>query len=171
MKKTFGIILTICFVLTAALQPAALAQMTSGGPTPEELAAAKEITVECDGSGATRQDALRDAMRKAIEKAVGMYVLSKTTMTYQELKEQVIVTSDAVVTNYKEIKSEEEERGWTVRTGTVRAEGVSLHLSVRFRLDKGQCPGIRQVPQNSDEKSSRLDGGLWSLSNTLYQLF
>ena len=115
MKKSFGIILTICFALTAALQPAVLAQMTSGGPTPEELAAAKEIVVECDGSGATRQDALRDAMRKAIEKAVGMYVLSKTTMTDQELKEQVIVTSDAVVTNYKELKSEEEEGIWTVR--------------------------------------------------------
>ena len=116
MKRTHrlvGIVLAVCLALTAAVHPV-LAQ-TTGGPAPKNLAADKEIVTEGIGSGATKQDALRDAMRKAIEKAVGVYVMAKTSMTDQELKEQIIVTSDAVVTNYKEIKCVEDDGIWLVK--------------------------------------------------------
>lgn len=81
-------------------------------PSPAED---KEIVAEGVGAGTTKQDALRDAMKKAVEKAVGMYMMSRSTMTDQEIKEQVIVTSDAVVTNYKEIKCVEDDGMWVVR--------------------------------------------------------
>ena len=111
--KSFGIVLAVCLALTAAVLP--VHAQTTGGPAPKNLAADKEIVAEGIGSGATKQDALRDAMRKAIEKAVGVYVMAKTSMTDQELKEQIIVTSDAVVTNYKEIKCVEDDGIWLVR--------------------------------------------------------
>jgi hypothetical protein len=115
---TLGVALTACllFISTALVQaqeisfPAAKISPQTSSP-----AADKEIVAEGIGSGGTKQDALRDAMKKSIEKAVGMYVMSKTTMKDDELKEQIVVTSDAVVTNYKELSSSEHDGIWVVK--------------------------------------------------------
>ena len=78
-------------------------------------AADETIVVEGIGSGVSRQDALHDAMRKAIEKAVGMYVMTKTVLNDGDLKEQIIVASDAVVTNYKELDCVEHDDMWMIK--------------------------------------------------------
>ena len=83
MKRThsiFGVILAICLSLTAGIvhaQKISLEGLKGGKsdsgerqpvftrPSPLED---KEIVAEGVGSGATKQDALHDAMRKAIEK-------------------------------------------------------------------------------------------------------
>ncbi len=126
---TLGVALTACllFISTGLVQAQIITlENLSGGkkdadgkpqavftrPSPLEE---KEITVEGVGSGETKQDALRDAMKKSIEKAVGMYVMSKTTIKDDELKEQIVVTSDAVVTNYRELSSSERDGIWVVK--------------------------------------------------------
>ena len=74
-----------------------------------------EISTDGIGVGATRQDALHDAMKNAIEKAVGMYVRNKTTLQDKELKQQIIISSDATVANYKEVESFERNGMWMIK--------------------------------------------------------
>lgn len=109
MKRSFKTTMAIMLLLAVA----GLTFSQEGKSSKQS--AGKEIVAEGIGAGETRQDALHDAMRKAIEKAVGLYVVSQRTVTDQELKEKIVVTSDAVVTNYKELDSFERNGIWTIK--------------------------------------------------------
>ena len=74
-----------------------------------------EICTEGIGVGTTRQDALHDAMKNAIEKAVGMYITTKSVLKDQELNELIIINSDATVTNYKETDCVEHNGVWVIK--------------------------------------------------------
>ena len=113
-SRLSGTVLAVCFFLTASITQLS-AQQNSAGTT-RNTTDAKEIVTEGIGSGETRQDALHDAMRKAIEKAVGMYVMTKTvTVNNALLKNQILVASDAVVTNYTELDCVEHDGMWMIR--------------------------------------------------------
>ena len=74
-----------------------------------------ESVVDAIGSGTTRQDALHDAMRKAIANAVGMYVSTKSVLKDDDYKQQVVIASDAVVTNYDELDATEHNGMWMMK--------------------------------------------------------
>ena len=75
----------------------------------------RAIVVDAVGSGATRQDALHDAMRKAIYNAVGMYVSTKSVLKNNDYRQQVVIASDAVVTNYDELDVTEHNGMWVMK--------------------------------------------------------
>ena len=77
--------------------------------------AEREIVADATGSGTTRQEALHDAMRKAIAKAVGMYVSTKSVLQDDTYKEQIVIASDATVTNYKELSVAEKNGMWFIK--------------------------------------------------------
>ena len=114
-EKTLGflgtILLTAIFLQTAAIPVFAGAASTASSGK----AAVKSITEEGIGCGATKREALRDAMKCAIEKAVGAYVTTKTELKNEDLSERIIVASDAVVTDYEELSCWEKDGTWMVR--------------------------------------------------------
>ena len=54
-------------------------------------------------------------MRKAIVKAVGAYVSTKSTLKNSDFKEEIIVNSDATVTRYNEIEAVERSGMWQIK--------------------------------------------------------
>ena len=113
-SRLSGTVLAVCFFLTASIMQLSAQQNSAG--TAKKAAGAKVIIAEGIGSGETRQDALHDAMRKAIEIAVGTYILTETVSVNNSLlKNQILVASDAVVTNYTELDCVEHNGMWMIK--------------------------------------------------------
>ena len=86
-----------------ALQPVAI----SGG---KEIAAAPSgeiVTVTARGVGANKVEALKDAYRDAVERAVGLYVDAEQQVKNDEvLRDQVLTQSNAYIEKYDLLKEE-----------------------------------------------------------------
>ena len=67
------------------------------------------IFVKVQGEGKTEEEALKNAFKKAVYKAVGVYVLSETTLENENLQEKIFLNSDAVVTSHKVLQSEKKD--------------------------------------------------------------
>ena len=73
---------------------------------------AETVTVRGKGTGADRAEALKDAYRDAIERAVGMYVDAKQAMESEELVEDKILTqSNAYIEKYDVVKEKKKSNG------------------------------------------------------------
>ena len=64
------------------------------------------IFVKVQGAGKTEEEALKNAFKKAVYKAVGVYVLSETTLENEDIQEKIFLNSDAVVASHKVLKNE-----------------------------------------------------------------
>ena len=97
MKKIFSLALTLICVLGLSLTAFA-------------------YTATETGVGANRQDALRDAFRKAVEDTIGIYVHSETQVqNYRVTKDEILARSQGFVRNY-DILSERQVGGQTELT-------------------------------------------------------
>ena len=65
------------------------------------------ITVQATGQGINKTEALEDALRNAVRKAVGTYVVTQTKLTAEDFDEDIYINADAVVTKHREIKTSE----------------------------------------------------------------
>ena len=90
MKKCF-------FVLALAMSFAGTGALADG----------EHIIVRVSGEGANRTEALERALRNAVRKAVGTYVVSQKTVRDEDFEEDIYVNADAVVTRHKELKKTE----------------------------------------------------------------
>jgi hypothetical protein len=64
------------------------------------------------GTGADKTEALKDAYRDAIERAVGMYVDAEQMVKNEELvKDQILTQSNAYIEEYKVLKEETRANG------------------------------------------------------------
>ena len=73
---------------------------------------AEIVRVRGKGTGADRADALKDAYRDAIERAVGMYVDAKQAVENEELVEDKILTqSNAYIEKYDVVKEKKRSNG------------------------------------------------------------
>ena len=90
------------------------------------------VKVQGRGVGVTKDAALKDAYRDAIEHAVGLYVDAETIVSNNELvKDQVLTQSNAYITNYREL-SEEKIDGGLVQLriiATVKKRALTAKLS------------------------------------------
>ena len=78
----------------------------------KKAAARDTIIVEAIGTGSTRVEALKEAYRVAIEKAVGTYVEAESVMQDEELlKDKVFTSSNAYVERYEVVTESQEEDG------------------------------------------------------------
>ena len=74
--------------------------------------AAETQTVEGRGVGVNRAEALKDAYRDAVERAVGMYVDAKQGMKNEELVEdQILTQSNAYIEKYEVVKEKNKPNG------------------------------------------------------------
>jgi hypothetical protein len=75
----------------------------------------KYITVEAEGSGATKLEALNSAWSEAVKKAIGLYMVSKTSVIDEDIEEKILVYSRGRVNSYKEISSNKVNDIWLVK--------------------------------------------------------
>lgn len=72
----------------------------------------EEITLTVSSDGATKDDALKKALRTAIEQAYGAFVSANTTILNDELvKDEIVTVSNGSIKDYKEISSFEKPDG------------------------------------------------------------
>lgn len=78
-----------------------------------QVAWAKDVTV--DGTGPSRDDAIRDALRLAVEQAVGTLVDSNTVVNnYQVISDEIYTTSQGFVQDYHVIKEQNRDGSYNV---------------------------------------------------------
>lgn len=94
-----------CF---AATQSISLQSIQEGGGAAEVASTDELITVTAKGSGTTKIDALKDAYREAVEKAVGQFVDAEQLAKNDEvLTDQVLTQSNAYIEKYDILKESE----------------------------------------------------------------
>lgn len=89
------------------------------------------ITVRAQGQGENYQEALADAFRYAVRKAVGVYVVTQTRMQNEDLTEEICLNADAVISKYKELEKSEENG-----IVTLTIEAVVIRNSLALVIQK-----------------------------------
>jgi|GEM_PF-3499041 hypothetical protein len=99
-----------------------------------QVAWAKEVTV--DGTGASRDDAIRDALRAAVEQAVGILVDSQTVSNNNQIiTDEIYTKSQGFVQDYHIIKEQNSGGLYTVSaTVIVDTEPNSLLYTKLYQL-------------------------------------
>ena len=85
----------------------------------------KSIVVTVQGLGANRTEALEDALRNAVRKVVGIYVVTESKVKEEDLSDDIYINADAVVTEHREVKKSEKDG---IVTLTIEARVVKNDL-------------------------------------------
>ena len=101
------------------------------GSTETAAAATDTVKVQGKGSGITRAEALKDAYRDAVERAVGLYVDAEQMVKNDELvSEQILTQSNAYVEKYDVVKESSANGLVTLRIlATVKKTALTKRLS------------------------------------------
>ena len=106
------------------------------------------VKVQGRGVGATKDAALKDAYRDAIERAVGLYVDAEQMVKNDELvSDQILTQSNAYIEKYDVVKESESDGLFTMRIlATVRKTALTKKLgevmpkqAVNYYERKAQC--------------------------------
>jgi hypothetical protein len=101
-----------------------------GGDKPATVSMVQ--VVEAEGSGATVEEARKDAIRAAVRKAAGALVLEELTAENDRvIKDKVLIYSDGVLASdgYKELKRKRDGEIWTLQ---ISARVISRKLAERL---------------------------------------
>ena len=94
-----------------------------------------EVTLTVSADGATKDDAVKTALRSAIEQAYGTFVSANTAILNDELvKDEIVTVASGNVKSYSEIASETMPNGRTYVT--LRAT-VSVSKLIKYAQSKG----------------------------------
>ena len=106
---------------------------------------AAAATVQVAGQGATEAAALRDAMRQAIEKQVGVYVDSRTyTENYQVINDRIYTQAEGYIQSFEVISKRQVAGIWQIAINAdVRSE--QLRADLMSRLQKKALIGINMA--------------------------
>lgn len=96
-----------------------------------DIQAEDSIEVTADGFGLTYDEALRNAYKDAVYKAVGVFLVSETKVKDEDIDEKIYLNSDAIVHNVKKLEQRREEDGaYYVK---IRAYVIRNELADRIR--------------------------------------
>lgn len=100
----------------------------------------KRINVLAQGQGITKAEALEDALKDAIVKAVGAYIVARSTLENDDLIEEIYVNADAVISHY-------EERRLFEKDGVVTLEIVATVVGNELAryIKKGETSAFTQL--------------------------
>ncbi len=91
----------------------------------------KQSSIITVGTGGTKEEAIQDALRSAVERAVGVYIYSSTEVeNFQVVKDKIISASRGYVNNY-EIVKEDLKEGVFFITLNVQVNVSSIQAAVR----------------------------------------
>ena len=77
--------------------------------------AAEKITIEAEGSGTTKMEALKAAWMEAVRNAVGMSMTGSTQLTDDKIAETIATYSRGHVNSYQILSESQSNNLWTVR--------------------------------------------------------
>ena len=148
--KIVSSLAAIAFILSASL---AYAQQSSD-----------DITVEAEGFGASRKDALLKAKREAVEIGIGTILISQTEIKNYELQEDVILTKTVGAVKRYDILADEKKSDNTyyvkIRAG-VSLAGIKEDLAalkiLLESMDKPRMMVVIQEEKGRDAESAILD--------------
>lgn len=99
----------------------------------------EEITLTVSADGPTKDDALKNALRTAIEQAYGAFVSANTTILNDELvKDEIVTVSNGSIKEYKEISAYEKSDGKGYMM-TVNATVSLPHLITYAKNHGSEC--------------------------------
>ncbi len=95
----------------------------------------KEVTLTVSSDGASKEEAIRNALRSAIEQTYGTFVSSNTTLVNDELaKDEIATISSGNIKKYKEVITETLPNG---RVYVTLQATVSISKLVSYAKSKG----------------------------------
>lgn len=98
-----------------------------------------EITLTVSADGLTKDDALKNALRTAIEQAYGAFVSANTTILNDELvKDEIVAVSNGSIKEYKEVSAYEKSDGKGCMM-TVNATVSLPHLITYAKNHGSEC--------------------------------
>jgi hypothetical protein len=100
----------------------------------------KYVTVEAEGSGATKLEALNSAWSEAVKKAIGLYMVSKTSLIDEDIEEKILIYSRGRVNSYKELSSNKINDIWFVKIEAeiekeILIETINTYSSSEISID------------------------------------
>ena len=129
--KLKTIVMAVCAGAAACLSAQGTASLVPPAPAETTVAAGDVVKVQGKGSGTTRDEALKDAYRDAIERAVGLYVDAEQMIKNDELvNDQILTQSNAYIKKYDVVKESEANGLFTVRIlATVKKTALAKKIS------------------------------------------
>lgn len=114
------------------------------------------ITVEADGTGSTKMEALKSAWENAVRQAVGMYMTSKTEMLNDNLTEELAAYSRGQVNSYKTLSESQNNGIWTIKIQAnidrdIMQETVKASKSQNIQIDGSNLAAQMQSQNNKNQ--------------------
>ena len=142
------------------------------GGTGASATADDTVKVQGRGVGTTKAEALKDAYRDAIERAIGLYIDAEAAAENDQLiKDQVLTHSNAYITDYREL-GEEKLGGGLVRLrilATVQKRALTTKLSGVMPTQTAllNSTGLQNVHAQLVTKEKRAEDAAALLKNAL----
>ena len=111
MNRTEATIIGLIFFLSST---SILAQEMSEVPVPSVGGNDKFVSVEAEGQGTTKLEALNAAWGEAVRQGIGLYLDSKTEVVDEDIREQIVAHSRGRVNSYQELSAEKIDGIWRV---------------------------------------------------------
>ena len=129
--KLKTIVMAVCAGAAACLSAQGTASLVPPAPAETTVAAGDVVKVQGKGSGTTRDEALKDAYRDAIERAVGLYVDAEQMVKNDELvNDQILTQSNAYIEKYDVLKESSANGLVTLKIlATVKKTALTKKLS------------------------------------------
>lgn len=119
------------------------------------------LQVTANGIGHTSDEALKDAYKNAVRRAVGVYVLSETVMDNEEIDEKVYANSDGVVSSHEVLDTKTLPNGLLEITikATVQKNNIGQILSNKQStvIDKKDIINVGNSLNAMEEVQKSLD--------------
>lgn len=119
------------------------------------------VSIEAEGSGATKTEALKDAWTNAVRQAVGMYTAARSEVLNDEFTEQIAAYSRGQINSFETLKESHADGIWTV---TIRAnidrdvmqETVAASQKKTLSIDGNKFAARQATNENKKKDASEL---------------
>lgn len=116
-------------------QPKSETNATYYGNTRTQQASSDEVTLTVSADGATKDEAVKNALRSAIEQSYGVFVSANTSLLNDELvKDEIATVASGNIKNYRELTSSAIPGG---KTFVTLSATVSVSKLISYAQSKG----------------------------------
>ena len=171
MKVAAAVSVAICLGMASAQQTISV-NFGQQGASEAPQAGGDTVKVQGRGVGANRNEALKDAYRDAIERAVGLYVDAETVANNDQIvTDQVLTHSNAYITDYRELGMKQLDGGLVQLRilATVKKQALTTKLTnvMPAQTVKVDNSGLQNVHAQLVTKEKRAEDAAALLKSAL----